>query len=82
MKGLAALAERITDLVLKQLSATPDGEPRPTKYRGKRGERKIRYLTEPELEGLFAAIEAGRSARAPAIFEVGTAGACGRRKWG
>jgi type 1 fimbriae regulatory protein FimB len=74
MKDLAALAERITDLVLKQLSGTPDAQlhqPHPTKHRQRRVDRKISYLTEPELEALFLAIEAGKSARDLAIFEVG-----------
>jgi site-specific recombinase XerD len=71
MKDLAALAERVSDLILKQLSGTPDAELHQTKPRRKRADRKISYLTEPELRALFMAIEAGKSARDLAIFEVG-----------
>jgi site-specific recombinase XerD len=71
MKDLAALAERITGLVLKQLTETPDAQPHPTRLRRKRAEREISYLTEPELEALFLAVATGKSARDLAIFEVG-----------
>jgi site-specific recombinase XerD len=56
---------------LKELSGTPDAEPHQTKHRRKRADRKISYLTEPELKALFVAIEAGKSVRDLAIFEVG-----------
>ena len=71
MKDLATLAERITGLVLEQLAENPAAVARPVSHRRKRGERKISYLTEPELAALFMAIEAGKSARDLAIFEVG-----------
>jgi integrase/recombinase XerD len=71
MKDLAALAERVSDMILKQLSGTPDVELHSTKHRRKRADRKISYLTDPELRALFMAIEAGKSVRDLAIFEVG-----------
>jgi len=55
---------------LKQLSGIPDATLHPAKHRRKRADRKISYLTEPELRALFVAIEAGKSPRDLAIFEV------------
>ena len=71
MKDLATLAERITGLVLEQLAENPAAVALPVSLRRKRGQRKISYLTEPELAALFMAIETGKSARDLAIFEVG-----------
>src|SRR4051794_20887581 len=71
MQDVTALAERITALVRTHFSGSPYGERTPTKRSGTRRERKISYLTEPELEALFSAVEAGKSARDLAIFEIG-----------